>query len=67
VAARAAGPRRFAIAFWLIRSPPRQAPSAAGVCAVGLLVARWLMPATRFGYLLYRRLRDLDAGLRLKG
>jgi hypothetical protein len=41
------------IAAWLIRRPPRDAPSAAQVCAIGLLTATLLMPATRFGYLLY--------------
>ncbi len=42
-----------AIAIWLVRRPPRDAPAAAVVCAVGLLAATLLMPATRFGYLLY--------------
>jgi hypothetical protein len=43
----------LAIAAWLIRRPPRNAPAAAQVCAIGLLTATLLMPATRFGYLLY--------------
>jgi hypothetical protein len=43
----------LAIAVWLIRRPPRDAPAAAQVCAIGLLIATLLMPATRFGYLLY--------------
>jgi Glycosyltransferase family 87 len=43
----------LAIAFWLVRRPPRTAADAARVCAVGLLAAIALMPATRFGYLLY--------------
>ncbi|MFY1635396.1 glycosyltransferase 87 family protein [Solwaraspora sp. WMMB335] len=43
----------LAIAGWLIRHPPRTAASAAAVCGVGLLIAIMLMPATRFGYLLY--------------
>ena len=42
-----------AIAIWLVRRPPRDAADAAGVCAIGLLAATLLMPATRFGYLLY--------------
>jgi Glycosyltransferase family 87 len=42
-----------AIAVWLIRRPPRDAAAAAGVAAIGLLAATLLMPATRFGYLLY--------------
>ena len=36
-----------------LRRPPVNAASAAAVCAVGLLAATLLMPATRFGYLLY--------------
>jgi hypothetical protein len=43
----------LAIAVWLVRRPPRDARAAALVCAVGLLTATLLMPATRFGYLLY--------------
>jgi hypothetical protein len=43
----------LAIAVWLVRRPPRDAPAAAAVCAVGLLTAILLIPATRFGYLLY--------------
>ncbi|MBV1852187.1 glycosyltransferase 87 family protein [Catellatospora tritici] len=43
----------LAIAGWLLRHPPRSAASVAAVCAVGLLAAIVLMPATRFGYLLY--------------
>jgi hypothetical protein len=42
-----------AIAVWLIRRPPPDAAAAAVACAVGLLTATLLMPATRFGYLLY--------------
>ena len=42
-----------AIAVWLWRRPPRTAGAASGVIAVGLLAAILLMPATRFGYLLY--------------
>lgn len=41
------------IAVWLWRHPLRDAGTAARVCAVGLLAATLLMPATRFGYLLY--------------
>jgi hypothetical protein len=43
----------LAIAGWLLRHPPRDAGTAALVCAAGLLTAILLMPATRFGYLLY--------------
>jgi hypothetical protein len=43
----------LAIGWWLLRRPPRDAASAALICAVGLLAATLLMPATRFGYLLY--------------
>jgi hypothetical protein len=43
----------LAIGWWLLRRPPRDAASAALVCAVGLLAATLLMPSTRFGYLLY--------------
>jgi hypothetical protein len=42
-----------ALAVWLLRRPPRDAAQAALICAVGLLTAILLMPATRFGYLLY--------------
>jgi glycosyl transferase family 87 len=42
-----------ALAVWLVRHPPENAAGAANVCAVGLLTATLLMPATRFGYLLY--------------
>jgi hypothetical protein len=42
-----------AVAVWLLKRPPRTAAAAALVCAAGLLVAILLMPATRFGYLLY--------------
>lgn len=41
------------IAGYLLRRPPRTAASSALVCGVGLLAAIALMPATRFGYLLY--------------
>ncbi|GIH13175.1 glycosyltransferase 87 family protein [Rugosimonospora africana] len=41
------------IAGWLLRRPPRDAGTAALICAAGLLIAILLMPATRFGYLLY--------------
>lgn len=40
-------------ALWLWRRPPRSAAAAAAVSAIGLLAAMGLMPATRFGYLLY--------------
>jgi hypothetical protein len=41
------------LAFLLVRRPPHSAASAAAVIAVGLLVGMLLLPATRFGYLLY--------------
>ncbi|MBG6139673.1 glycosyltransferase family 87 protein [Longispora fulva] len=43
----------LALGWWLLRRPPRTAAAAAAVCATGLLTAMMLMPATRFGYLLY--------------
>jgi hypothetical protein len=43
----------LAIGWWLLRRPPRDAAGAALVCAYGLTAAIALMPATRFGYLLY--------------
>ncbi|WP_091552578.1 glycosyltransferase 87 family protein [Micromonospora pattaloongensis] len=43
----------LAIAVRLARRPPRTAADAAVVCGYGLLAAMLLMPATRFGYLLY--------------
>lgn len=42
-----------AIAVRLVRRPPRDAGTAALVCAVGLTAAIGLLPSTRFGYLLY--------------
>ncbi|HWG99249.1 MAG TPA: glycosyltransferase 87 family protein [Pilimelia sp.] len=42
-----------AIAVRLLTRPPATAAAAAAVCAYGLLAAILLMPATRFGYLLY--------------
>lgn len=41
------------IAGWLWRRPPRTAAAVSAVCAWGLLAALLLLPATRFGYLLY--------------
>jgi uncharacterized membrane protein YozB (DUF420 family) len=41
------------IGWWLLRRPPRDAGRAAVMCAYGLAIAIALMPATRFGYLLY--------------
>nr|WP_239075269.1 glycosyltransferase 87 family protein [Planosporangium flavigriseum] len=41
------------IGWRLLRRPPRDAGSAALICAYGLTAAIALMPATRFGYLLY--------------
>lgn len=43
----------LAIAVWLIRRPPGTAAEAATACGYGLLAAIGLLPATRFGYLLY--------------
>lgn len=43
----------LAIAVRLVRRPPRTAATAAAICGYGLLAAIALMPATRFGYLLY--------------
>ncbi|MEV0325003.1 glycosyltransferase family 87 protein [Micromonospora echinospora] len=43
----------LAIAVRLLRRPPRTAATSALICAYGLLAAIALMPATRFGYLLY--------------
>ncbi len=43
----------LAIGWWLVRQPPRDAAQAARMCAVGMLAATLLLPATRFGYLLY--------------
>jgi hypothetical protein len=37
----------------VLHRPPSTAAAAAAVSAVGLLLAILLMPATRFGYLLY--------------
>ncbi|HEX8628160.1 MAG TPA: glycosyltransferase 87 family protein, partial [Catenuloplanes sp.] len=42
-----------AIGLRLLRRPPRTAGAAALISGYGLLVAILLMPATRFGYLLY--------------
>jgi len=53
VAATLLGVSAVALAAWAWRRPPRTAAAAANLCAVGLLVAILLMPATRFGYLLY--------------
>ncbi|WP_088985417.1 glycosyltransferase 87 family protein [Micromonospora echinospora] len=43
----------LAIAVRLLRRPPRTAATSALICGYGLLAAIALMPATRFGYLLY--------------
>lgn len=42
-----------AVLVWVLRWPPRSAAQAAERAAVGLLIAMLLMPATRFGYLIY--------------
>ena len=41
------------IGVYLWRRRPRDVATVANVCAVGLLAAILLIPATRFGYLLY--------------
>jgi hypothetical protein len=43
----------LALGVWLLRRPPTDAPAAAKICAIGMLTAILLLPATRFGYLLY--------------
>jgi hypothetical protein len=48
LAATAAG-----IAGYLVRRPPRTVADAALISGLGLLAAMLLLPATRFGYLLY--------------
>lgn len=53
VAAALLGLAAVALVVWAWRRPPRTAAAAASLCAAGLLVAILLMPATRFGYLLY--------------
>jgi hypothetical protein len=41
------------ICWWLLRRPPRDAATAALICACGMTAAIALLPASRFGYLLY--------------
>lgn len=53
VAATLLGAAAAALGIWLLRRPPRTSGAAAAVSATGLLIAILLMPATRFGYLLY--------------
>ena len=53
VAAALLAAAALGLAVWLVRRPPRDAAQAALVCATGLLAAILLIPATRFGYLLY--------------
>ncbi|TCP53656.1 uncharacterized protein DUF2029 [Tamaricihabitans halophyticus] len=43
----------LAIAAWLLRRPPRTAADTALRCAIALATATLLVPATRFGYLVY--------------
>jgi len=43
----------LALGYRLVRHPPRDAGAAALFCTAGLLAAILLVPATRFGYLLY--------------
>ncbi len=43
----------LAIGVYLMRRPPRDMRTVVNICAIGLLAAILLMPATRFGYLLY--------------
>ena len=47
------GAAAAAIGIYLLWRRPRDVAAVANVCAVGLLAAILLMPATRFGYLLY--------------
>ena len=47
------GVAAVAILVWVLRWPPRTAAQAAERAAAGLVVAMLLMPATRFGYLIY--------------
>lgn len=47
------GAAGLAIGIYLLRHKPHQMGTVASVCAIGLLTAIVLMPATRFGYLLY--------------
>ncbi len=42
-----------ALGGWVLRRPPRTAAEAAERAAAGLVVAMLLMPATRYGYLVY--------------
>ncbi|WP_244454260.1 glycosyltransferase 87 family protein [Micromonospora echinofusca] len=53
VAAAALVVAGLVIAVRLVRRPPRTAAAGALICGYGLLAAILLMPATRFGYLLY--------------
>ncbi|GIF69865.1 hypothetical protein Ais01nite_79000 [Asanoa ishikariensis] len=53
IAAGLLGLAGLAIAIWIIRRPPRTAAAVAMISGYGLLAAILLMPATRFGYLLY--------------
>ncbi|MEH1012670.1 glycosyltransferase 87 family protein [Micromonospora sp. CPCC 206060] len=53
VAAAALVAAGLAIAVHLAHRPPRTAAASAVICGYGLLAAILLMPATRFGYLLY--------------
>lgn len=58
----------LAIGVWLVRRPPRSAAAAALISGLGLLGALLLLPATRFGYLLYPVAFLVWAGcLRLSG
>jgi hypothetical protein len=43
----------LAVLVWLVRRPPATAAQGAGRAAVALTGAMLLMPATRFGYLVY--------------
>jgi hypothetical protein len=53
LAAGLLGVAAVGLACWAWWRPPGTVRAAAGLSAVGLLVAILLMPATRFGYLLY--------------
>lgn len=42
-----------AMLLWMVKCPPATMARTFWVCAVGLMVAMLLMPASRFGYLIY--------------
>ncbi|WP_018655617.1 glycosyltransferase 87 family protein [Actinomadura flavalba] len=58
------GAAAFAMAVWLVVKPPRTTGDALLRLALGLLVAAALMPATRWGYLVYAAVLGWLAHLR---